>query len=612
MKKSEYRFLASMLSLAAVMPLCAQELHERLEVEGQYEYDKLPAHRLDRLPQFERFQAADSKLEYSTNGVPADFSPSAPDALATVWGAERKGFIPRGYINLTLGSWLDSDLSAGYSILRSKEQHLGVRLQHNSTSLWRPFGAESPTRFSYQEEIGVDYSKIFAGKGILSVSGQYHLGYFNYYGGDPIMYAPDASRPPQTSAGVKYEAPTQTLNDVAARIGWRSASADRRLAWNAAAGVRYFGYRTATRELDIMFDGGISHSWSAASSLGLNVDADVLTYKSSAHDMPRPDTYGSVCLNPYYRLTRNSMTLRVGADLDLTFNADGAKAGEHYGFFHAAPDVRFDVTGKNVGFYIHLLGGTELHTLAGTSQLDPYRNPQLLSTRPVYTPLDANIGMELTPFAGFRARLNLQYKVTRNVWAGGWYSAILDYGHVSSIPGLQLPAGAIAEYGDGLQRYNISGFGVGVDLGYKLSRYLTLGVDGTYTPQHDATGIFNGLDRPRWTLNAVATVNPLDKLSLTLGYQYRGVRRIFTTYYPDPSLKGLYVGGSDEYLSEKPELASMRLRDITRLNFRASWSFTDRFSIHFQADNLLNQKAEILPCLPTEGIVIAGGLQWLF
>lgn len=67
-------------------------------------------------------------------------------------------------------------------------------------------------------------------------------------------------------------------------------------------------------------------------------------------------------------------------DLDFAINADGLVETEHYAAFHAAPDVRLDITGNKVGFYVSALGGQTLHTLAGTSQLDPYRNPHLEST----------------------------------------------------------------------------------------------------------------------------------------------------------------------------------------------------------------------------------------
>lgn len=126
-----------------------------------------------------------------------------------MWDAGRPATPGRGYLELTLGSWLDANLSAGFAPIRKENERLDIRLQHNSTSLWKPFktsaqpGSASAAdanaadanssngsgrdalfgqrRFAYQEQIGVDYWRDFRGKGSLGVSAQYHLGYFNYY-----------------------------------------------------------------------------------------------------------------------------------------------------------------------------------------------------------------------------------------------------------------------------------------------------------------------------------------------------------------------------------------------------------------------------------------------
>lgn len=566
----------------------AQELNERLEVQGKYEYEKLPVNRLDRLPEFKYFQVGDNKLAYTTQGVPAEFVPSSPDAVATVWGGRRSDFNPRGYLNLSLGSWLNSDLSAGYSIIRKDNEHLGIRLQHNSTSLWHPDGNDSPKRFSYQERIGADYYKDFAHLGSLSASLQYHLGYFNYYGCNPAWRIPNTPRPAEKYTQADPECPTQTLNDVAARVEWLSnRNEEAKNIWNIALGTRYYCYRTATRELDIILDGGFAHVWNKGKSInqiGIDLRGDYFNYTSAPH-IVNPHSYGALFLTPFYRWQKKNLTFRAGADLDLTFNASGLDKDSHYGAFHAAPDVRFDVSGKKMNFYIHLLGGTELHTLASTSQLDPYRNPQLLSTLPTYTPFDGNLGVEISPFSGFKAKLNLQFKVTRNVWAGGWYTVYLNYAHLGELLYPEIEDYSDFEFDEGYERYNLAGFGVDVDLKYDYGDVFSVMFAGQYSPQGDKRGIFNGLDRPRWILNAGLSGSPLKSLTLGLNYQYRGVRVV----YP-----------------------GLRLKDINRIDFKASWKFNQHFSIYFKVDNLLNQNVWILPCLKGEGIVFAGGLQWLF
>ena len=78
-------------------------------------------------------------------------------------------------------------------------------------------------------------------------------------------------------------------------------------------------------------------------------------------------------LTPYYSFRRGQMDIRVGADIDLSFNAGPSES--RYSLFHIAPDVNFDLRTGPVGLYLHLRGGSELQTLASLWQLDYYQMP---------------------------------------------------------------------------------------------------------------------------------------------------------------------------------------------------------------------------------------------
>lgn len=596
-----FRHISHLLLLAA-LPASAQ-LHESVNVEGTYLRDVLHPDRINQLPALSHFRIADSSLEYALQGVPAGFSPSGPALAATAWGADRSAEPRLGYLDISSGSWLNSALYFGLGILRQPDQRLDLRLQHNSTSLWRPFGESADPRISYDENIGLSYARRFREAGTLSVSAQYHLGYFNYYGIDPNLLSINSNNP-------HYRQPTQTLNDAAFKADWNSLHGASPLDWHASAGARYFATRTATRETDISLAGGVAKEFGGEHRAGIDAYLNLLLY-SEARGGAAPDNYTALSLNPFYRWRRRSVQFRIGADLDLTFNADGSTPGTHFGAFHAAPDIRFDVTARNVGFYIHLTGGTELHTLASMWQLDPYRNPHLESTMPVYTPLDAVIGGEFTPFRGFSAGVALRYKVSRNLPMEGWYMACMN--GPRALPDLQLPAGVSQEYGMGLDRYNLSGFGVELKLRYHPSRVFDIHASGSYTPQSDTDGIFNGLDRPRWVADGGFEVEPVRRFRFGADVSYRGVRRVYTCYY-DKTSSSLSPGGSRQAPQTTYEMfmTSLRLPDICRLSAHAEWDITPALTVRLEADNLLNRRFEILPCTPTEGITITGGLQWLF
>ncbi|MDE6010804.1 MAG: hypothetical protein K2F87_05115 [Muribaculaceae bacterium] len=596
------------LFLAVFLPAAAQ-LHESVSVEGTYLKDILHPERINQLPRLSLQPLGETGLEYATDGVAAAFTPLSPIIDATAWGAERRYTDRIGYLDLSAGSWLNSALYFGAGILRQPDQRLDIRLQHNSTSLWKPLGDRAGARFSYDENLGLSYARSFADTGLLTASAQYHVGYFNYYGIDPDIY-------PDHSTTQPYIFPTQTLNDAAVRVGWESANDAAPLDWRAMAAARYFGYRTGTRETDICLEGGLAKKFGNLSRLGIDATFHTLVYGEYEGKggivNPAPDSYSALTLKPFYKWQRQGMSLRIGADLDLTFNADGNQQWKHFGALHAAPDVRFDLAGRNAGFYIHLLGGTQLHTLAAMAQTDPYCCPHLHSTEPVYTPLDANIGVELTPFRGFSAGINLRYTSSLYVPMDGWYMATLSYGP-NPMPGMTVPAGTYLSYGQGYWRYNLSGFGASLKIAYTPSRVFTIHALGSYTPQRDKTGIFNGLDRPRWVAEAGFDISPVNQFSFGADFTYRGVRRIYTSYRGEDT-PSLAPGGAKPETDTTPkmEVASLRLPDICRLSAHAVWNVTPDFSIRVEADNLLNRREILLPMTPTEGITVTGGLQWLF
>lgn len=581
------------------------QLHESVSVDGTYLRDILHPDRINQLPKLTQFRIADTSLDYALRGVPASFSPLSPAAPATLWGADRSSDPRLGYLDVSAGSFLNSALYFGVGIIRRPYMRLDLRLQHNSTSLWHPYGEITDPRKSYAENIGLSYAQRFADAGTLSISAQYHLGYFNYYGVDPEIAGISVASGP-------YHLPTQTINDAAFKAEWKSANeGSEALEWHASAGTRYFATRTATRETDISLAGGVARSFGDLNRAGAEISLNTLLY-SEADGLKAPAGYTAVGLKPFYRWGRGNVGLHVGATLDLTFNADGKRADKHFGAIHVAPDVRFDVTARNIGFYIHLLGGTELHTLAGMWQLDPYMNPHLGSTMPMYTPIDAVIGGEFTPFRGFTASVALRYKATSNVPMEGWYMALLNYGD-DAMPGLGIPEGVSPAYGRGLDRYNLSGFGAELKLRYKPSRVLDMHAKGSYTAQNGKSGIFNGLDRPRWVADAGFDVSPVRQFSFGVNFEYRGVRNIFTGYY-DPSTPELSPGGSTQDSQQKYDMktASLSLPDICNLSAHAIWNISPAFSIRVKADNLLNRRFIRLPMMPTERITISGGLQWLF
>lgn len=608
------------------------QFNQSISVDGKYVPEIFRLDRINTFPKQVKFSLDANPLNYDAKSVPASFAPTLLPLPATGWQSDRDFSDSRGYLELGAGSWLNSTLSAGYRFIDDKSTTFGFRLQHNSTSLWKPEMSEvmkDTKMYRYDEALGIYGSHNFENIGKLTGAINWHIGNFNYYAFDPQWGNFSASNSPK--------APTQTLNDAAAKFSWESPSSEDNISWNVSAGVRYFGYRSiytainngfgtiipnawslqrarGGRETNLNLNGGFRLPLSTGSSFGADLNADVLFYAKDndiigAYNPRQPKNYSVITLTPYYNFSRDRLLVRVGAHIDLAFNAgeevDGVNSHK-YGFLHIAPDIKVDYLAGPVAFYIHLLGGTRLNTLARNYELDYYQTPSISNSCPVYSPLDGALGATFGPFSGFSAGLDFAFGISRGEYLGGWYQTALNYAGCP-VPGL--PATAFIDnterdlhyYFSNTDSYNLHGFSLGARASYDAGKILKIEAKGNYQPQNGSKGYFNGYDRPRWTALISAETNLWKNLKLKLAYEYRGVRNIYTM--------ANYAGA---LVSMSEMLVGYRLPDITYLNFGASYSITRDFCLWLQADNLLNRKDELLPSLPQQGIRIAGGLSVIF
>ena len=609
-----------------VIPAEAQ-LHESINVEGKYVPEIIRIDRINTFPKAAKFSLGATPLNYESGGVAASFTPSLMTMPATGWRDTRYVSDTPGYLEFGVGSWLNSTLSAGYRFIDNSTTLAGIRLQHNSTSLWEPKLSDATIgvkQYRYDESIGAYASHVVKGYGRLDASLDYHVGLFNYYG----IFNPNAL--PDT----RLDAPSQTLNDFSLRLDWSSLiRPSSNLAYHAMARVRHFAYRAmplpvewgkgnakGNRETNVEFAGGVRMPWDKGNSIGLDADLNMLVYGGQEnifsyaqaggmreYSLNRPNNYGLLTLTPYYRFNKDLIEVRLGADIDLAFNA--GPEGNRYSFFHVAPDVRFALQTGQLGMYLNVLGGSNLNTLANLYQHDYYMMPALASTRPTYTPIDATLGINLGPFSGFSIGVEGSFRSSKNVPLGGWYQAWMNYGG-APIPGIN-EAAELTRYdrmlysldADGI---NLHGVSVGGYISFEPSDKFSFKAQGSIQPQDGEKGYFNGYDRPKVTMNVDATVKPMDQLSLSAGFDYRAKRCIYTRAISDLPNGGVTPDKADG------TLCSMNLPDMALLNLGASWDFSKSFTVWLQADNLLNRHDEMLPMLPAQGISVAAGLKVLF
>lgn len=618
MKKTIY--IAGVFLLFSAAEGMAQ-LNESVAVDGKYTPEILKTDRLNTLPRHTDFSLKTTPLTYSEKGVATDFTPFLSPMTVTGWNATRRVNDYKGYIDLSTGSWLNTCLSAGYRFVDNKTNVAGIKLQHNSTSLskGRIEGETLPfKRYSYDELIGLYGFHNFAGKGNLWGEVDYHLGLFNYYGFKPFDEATDV------------KAPTQTLNDLAFRGGFTSEPRHDAISWGVDLGVRHFAYRAyhylepwrasisdevydwrietgkGHRETHIDLGGNINFPLSSSSAVGGSLRVDLLTYagKRNVYMDTYPfgeyrgliagPTYADINFSPYYRFAKERTNVSIGTDIDIIAGLEGTNA------FHIAPAIRIDHNAGGAALWLHLLGGTQINTLAWQYSQYYYSTPRLSDITPVYTPIDATAGVTIHPFTGFSASAGVAYKVTRNYWLGGLYMAALD--GVPDRPDMS-EAGYPSNIDfrpNGDYHMNIHGLSLGGEISYTLGTLLTIKGNVAYQPQNEKKGYDNGLDRPRWILDLHADLSPIKNLSVNLDYNYRGVRAVYYGY-------NYYEGGSLQQ-----GYGSWRLPDLTNLSLGAAYQISPSLRVWLQGSNLLNRHDYIMPMLSSRGLTLSIGAGWLF
>ena len=548
----------------------AQRITESVTVEGHYTPEIIPADRLPLLPAPMTLAAPESPMSYDRTGVTAAFAPAALRMPSTDWRAGKAYDTSKGYIDLRMGSWLNSSLSAGFTAISEEATRLDIYLQHNSTSLWQAWkGDESKGipaadhRFRYDETIGAELSHHVRGAGTLTADAQYHLGYFNYY-----------ATSTRSNENGHEKAPTQTINDVYARVGWRGENFGK-LTYCAGADVRHFAFRAmyipviegpapyrylrtqGARETAINVGGDIEYSLSGSSGNGSSIGTGVRysgVLNSMGNDVNRVEA------TPGYTFIGRNHSVRIGVNLAAVDN--GVKTR-----FRLAPDLKFSARKGVTAFSAAIGGGTHLRTLAWMHEMDYYANPGIECYEAAYSPLDIRLALQFNPGGRWTWGVEGTWNTTLDETFGGLYQALLD---------------------NDLNRYDgypasgrIHGFSLSVNAGYEFSRYFMVRGKGSWQPQDGSKGILNGFDRPKLTGELTVESGPTERLSLRIDYRLRAKRQF-------------------------------GLARISRLGFSADYRITDRISIGAELDNLLNRHEEMLPGLPLEGFNAMGGVQIVF
>lgn len=592
-----------LLALAAFSLPAAAQLSGSMAVEGEFDPQIIETERIYTLPKAIKYELPAANLDYDRKGVVADFRPGLMTMGVTGRLTDRSWRIPHGWVDARLGSWLDARLLAGATLLSDQANTLTATLDYRSTSLYRMpeeervFGAASKRKF-YDGTLSLDYSRLIGAEGLLQAALSYRVNYLNYYG------------TPSPDYGALETAPGQTLNQARASVAYASSPSTIR-GCHAGASVEYTAYRAlygftpagvfsrrdGDRETLLSLEGGYAFPLAEPSAFALDAKADFIFYGENPTtlfgiDVTGRHNYGTIALRPSYRYENEAFNVKAGLDVAVTYDAMGSQEGEKFQAFSFAPDVAAAYHNGSLGVFLEATGGVRPLTLAAGEAFNPWQMPWQLSTRPLYTPADVRLGLNVGPFAGFSASVSGRFVSARNVPLGGWYQALLG-GYIDPAYPLDMNE-MLNPYG---RNVNLNGFAVSAALRYAYGTMAAISVEATYTPQGTDKGIFNGFDRPRWVLTAMANVRPIRKLNIEVGYDYRGVRNCY----------GMTVAADG-----MPEIAPYALPDVTNLHAKVAYDLLSNFTLYVKGDNLLNTHPVLLPGLQSAGVVISGGFTLIF
>lgn len=579
MKNNKY-IIALFISIFALNANAEEPLSKEIVVEKDYKPTEQKATRPSSTPQVAKIEIPSSNLDFSDWAIPTNSGNQIPVLLPYGYQTSRNFTTNKGYFDFGIGSYWNMVGSAGYKILDKEKTSLGMWIQHNSS--WGASNTVSKDITGQDFDIkyiedwaGVNFSH-YLGANKLTADVFYHFGRLNY------LHSAD------------LPTPFNNINEFDLNLKFLNNSANESFHYFVGGHFNYFGnglkeyYKddvTVSQNLYQLL-GGLSYQINENSLAGLNLTGDLLhsSYPIYLEDQSTSskdsNSIGKLRFNPYYSTSSKLINLRLGLNLDLSVS-DGT-------VFRIAPDINFDFKFINgFSFFVNATGGKSINTYSNFFSNNRYITPfnTLASS---YTPIDANLGIKVGPFSGFKAKAWLGYGRTDD---SQQMQAAYDYD--PSIGTYQLPIGT------NYFSMDIKGWYFGGELSYSYKNFATLCIKGEYAKQDKETGYAGmGLDRPEYIFGANLEVKPIAKLSLNLDYELRGNRSVW------------------EYSSKGgapfPTYSSSVLSDVNNLSLGAHYQINDMIGVFANANNILNKKWELVQFYGAQKFNAMGGITLKF
>ena len=520
----------------------------------------------------------------------------------------------RGYLFLGGGTHLNIVASAGYRLIDTSNEKLGVWMHHNSTwmgknttKLIEQSSNRQKQRFN-DNILGANWMKEL-NAGTLSLDGHLHFDSFNYYGGFSDYLKDRKTAFFEARADGKWQSEIDINDD--------------KFEYEAKATLDYAGYDKSHLEgidgsKEFWFNASVEsgYEFEKIGDVGVLFGIDVVNQRR--HDIfdnkASDNSYAMLTLNPYYKYSNDIFTAKAGATINFSFN-DGAAV-------RIAPDVDLDfkIT-KGVGLFVNATGGKMINHLGDMHNMYRYNDP-LAEYRNTFVPFDGKIGVNVGPFVGFSAKAYVGYGfITNQLDAvvpaanSGIYKDVLDIENPT-------PDGPASPYYDANQYAAViymmtkcQGAYMGIEANYKYRSLAEASFKFAHTFTSDEDYVIGkrykgyplGDDGPTSLVNFDVKVWPIKPLMVTAGLNCRINRSAFTRewVYPEIDSDGAIRAGYYRF-------GAIEMKDVVDLHVGARYNFSHIFSVWAQANNLLCKQWDVMPGQGAQKIGLIGGISLNF
>lgn len=561
MKSSRYIYVCA-VALSA-FGAQAQDLQREVTVDREIEPATRTATRMSGVtptPYVPKLRLTPLKsAEYSGRGtLTRTLTRLEPAAYADTFDVSPyKGYVSAGYFpTYNLG------VSAGYSLLSSRDTRLGVFLQYDGEShhgfrTLLPDGDDkSLTAARHLATVGFDAGHRFNKTNAIDMSMSYSYG---------------ATTTPLTAL---LKTQGQSANIVDLTIGYHNTG---RVSWNVGFDLDYLGYGKKQiipvaglspqekfkpiKQSVIALTGDVTFS-----NFNIALDASVANLNHRATLLPAPslngatDSYnallgegslstGIIMLTPSYKINREKWGLQLGLNVAWVVN-------DPDNHIHLSPAVRWDwAPASAFSLWIKAGGGDAPTRFNELYHQSPWM-PSVYSYTSTYAPVIADAGINIGPWNGFSAELFGGYAVVNN--------ALMPY----IVDGTAL-----------YRATDMRGAHYGVKLSYDWQDKVTasLGVEGASHGDYDK-GYYLWADRAKYHLDASVTARPVSALEVTLAYKLATSRRSWILTSASTDVLPIAWYEANDY---------MTLGNIADLSVEGRYSFSPELSVFGRVGNLL-------------------------